>query len=197
MIKRKIVYSVIFCLIMLGIVGWFWTEGFGFIDSNVTGDSIEEAIFEYTSNTSHLDMQAGILETVEIDKGTFLVFTQNENLDAIHSSVVRKKWNGKWKVATMSGNAPIEQHPGETNPYYWTRIGTDEAAGYWGVIYDSNVETIVLKNNKEERADVLDLPDYPPIWYKVKPHPSENFKNIDMKAIDSKGEEVPWSPIDY
>jgi hypothetical protein len=191
--KKSILNGVfIFLLISLGIVGWFWTEVFGFTKTDITGDSIEDAIYQFTSTTGQPYKYGETLERVKIQQNIFLVFTLDQNRNSIYSSIIKKKWNGNWKVVSMSGNAPTERHPTESNPYYWVGIGNDDITGYWGVIYDSKVKKIIL-SDKGERANILDLPNIPRIWYKVY-QPNKQSRNIDIKAIDSSGNEVPWSP---
>lgn len=193
MTTRKLIYSLIlFFIIALGILGYFMTEGYDF---TYNSDSIDEAIINYKLNTNHaVPGHGGVVGKLEIRSETLMVFSFNGTRDSIHGSIVKKGWNRKWKVIDMSGSAlPIERHPGEFYTYLWNGIATPELVGYWGVIYNPNIETIVLKNNDVEgKASILDLPNTPIIWYKL--YPRLDSENIEiMRAIDSKGNEIPFS----
>lgn len=158
---------------------------------------MEQAISEYTSKVGNVDRQAEILEDVKLNTDTFLVFTQDESRESVYASLVREKWNGKWMVLDMSGNIPLEKHSGETNPYLWATITSDDISGYWGVIYDKDVEKIVLETESEEEAKIAEISNFPPIWYKVYSDSSFQLEGIEeLKAIDSQGNEIPWSPHD-
>jgi hypothetical protein len=164
--------------------------------NSFTGNSIEETINQYSESMNHSKIIDRIIEKVIIDKETVLVFMLNENSSFAYYCIVKKQWNGKWMVMNLSGT-PTTKHPGETNPYSYTNIKSEYVNGYWGVIFHPNVETIVLRSEKDEIAKVIDLPNSNSVWYKAYLKTGEEMKNIEIiKAIDSKGKEVPWSSFD-
>jgi hypothetical protein len=190
--KKTILFSVILCIftVLVIVVPSITSK------SSLTGDSIEEAINKYSESMGNPIIMERIVEKVTIDKDTVLVFMLNENFSSVYYSIVKKQWNGKWLVMNSSWTLTTK-HPGETNPYSYVNIKSEDVNGYWGVIFDSNVETIVLRSDKEEVATVIDLPNSNPFWYKVYLKSSEEMANVEIiKAIDSDGNEVPWSSHD-
>ncbi|MFC4559758.1 hypothetical protein ACFO3D_16345 [Virgibacillus kekensis] len=193
MIKKMI---ALFVIIVLGIVGWYWTEGYGFTGTDVTGETIEESIFQYTSSDQNqVSNQGDLIEKIQVKEDFYLVFTLNKSLDSINAFLIKKKWNGNWRVENMSGEASIELHPGAYSPYSWNGLSSEDFSGYWGVVYDSDVESIVLrKNMKEAHANIIDSTRFPPIWYKL--YPESDLNDIEIvKAVDIDGEEVPWDSV--
>jgi hypothetical protein len=190
--KESIVFSVIlFILTVLLIFVASITS-----KSSLSGKSIEEAINKYSDSKGNPIIIERIIEKVTVEKDTVLVFMLNENYSTVYYCIVKKQWNGKWMVKNLSGT-PTTKHPGETNPYSYTNIISEDVNGYWGVIFDSNVEMIVLRSDKEEFATVVDSPNSNPFWYKVYQKSGEEMVNVEIvKAIDSKGNEVPWSSHD-
>jgi hypothetical protein len=190
--KKSIVFSVIlFIFTVLVIFVASITS-----KSSLSGNSIEEAINNYSDSKGNPIIIERIIEKVTVEKDTVLVFMLNENYSTVYYCIVKKHWNGKWMVKNLSGT-PTTKHPGETNPYSYTNIISEDVNGYWGVIFDSNVEMIVLRSDKEEFATVVDSTNSNPFWYKVYQKSGEEMVNVEIvKAIDSKGNEVPWSSHD-
>jgi hypothetical protein len=189
--KKLLLFSVILGLLIFLVIVMLRITNKGH-----SGESIEEAINHYSESINNPFIVERIIEKVTIDKDTVLVFMMNENFSSVYYSLVKKQWNGKWMVMNMSWTSTTK-HPGETNPYSYTNIISEDVNGYWGVIFDSNVETIVLRSDKEEFATVIDSPNSNPIWYKVYQKSSEEMANVEIvKAIDSNGKEVPWSSLD-
>jgi hypothetical protein len=190
--KKLLLFSVILCMftVLVIVVPSIKSK------SSLTGESIEEAINKYSESMGNPIIIERIVEKVTIDKDTVLVFMLNENFSTVYYSIVKKQWNEKWMVKNLSGT-PTTKHPGETNPYSYTNIISEDVNGYWGVIFDSIIETIVLRSDKEEFATVIDSPNSNPFWYKVYQKSGEEMANVEIvKAIDSEGNEVPWSSHD-
>lgn len=187
--KKLILFSVFLCIVF----GLILVIIQNLTNTGVTAETIEEAIHQYTDNPFLVEH---IIEKVTIDEDIVLVFMLNENKTAVYYSILEKQWDGKWEVKNLSW-IPTMKHPGETNPYSYANIKSENINGYWGVLFDSNIETIVMKSDKEEFANVIDSPNSNPIWYKIYKKTNEEMININIvKAIDSNGIEVPWSPFD-
>lgn len=195
--KKYILFSSIFLVFSgLLITGWYWTEGYGFTKIDVTGETIEEAVFQYNYSMGEPFRYGQILEQVYIENDTSLVFLLDQTRTSINACIVSNKWNGKWKVVSPSINQVIQRHPALLNPYSWGGLETEKNTVYWGVIYDERVHTFLITTDKEEKADLLTLPAMPRIWYKVYPLLSEQIKKkITMKVLDEEGKEIPFENL--
>jgi hypothetical protein len=116
------------------------------------------------------------------------------------TSFIKQKWNGKWKVVSISGNVEIERNPAELHPYIYSGLGFHEESpisGHWGVIYNDNVTSMVVKKNKEiSEAEIIELPRLPRIWFKYYNAADPYIRYITFWPEDVKGNKVPWSPIE-
>jgi hypothetical protein len=178
------------------VTGYYWTEGYGFKETDVTGDTIEEALFNMSQKKGFT--YGKIIKEVYVGADTRLIFHLDNMQYSLRASVVKKKWNGKWKVLVFSKNQLIEQGPGEDHPYSWGGFSADGViSGYWGFIYYENVERMVVKKNKElSTAELFEYPNLPIIWYKYFDADDQYIKYISVWPEDAEGNEIPWSRRD-
>jgi hypothetical protein len=190
--KKLILFGVLLCVFITALVIMSSIKS-----SNIlSGESVEEALTKYLESTGNPVFIEKIREKGTINEDTVLAFNLNVNLSSVSYSIVKKQRDGKWLVEKLD-SIPTTKHPGETNPYSYASIVSEDVNGYWGVIFEPNIKTIVLRGEKEEFATVVDLPKGNALWYKVFRKSGEEMTDVVIvKAIDSNGKEVPWSFLD-
>ncbi|OZM56837.1 hypothetical protein CIB95_08680 [Lottiidibacillus patelloidae] len=189
-IKITLLSLVLVLLSSLLVVAYYYTDGFDFKDSDGTGDTIEEALVNFSEKRN---LSFGeIIKEVYVDQETKLIFYMDRTQYSLSASIVKQKWNGKWKVLVVSANQLLEQI--EDHPYSWGGFSDDETImGYWGIIYYENVEKMVVKKNKEiEIAEMFQHPNLPRVWYKFYDVTDPYIRNISFWPEDANGNEVPW-----
>jgi len=176
--------------LLIFILGWYWSQGYSFKKNEVTGETVEEAIVQnLIRNEPNFN---NVIEEINLDRNTKLVFYSHREQNLVFANLVKKKWNGKWKVIS-SNSTRMGLHKGEYAPYLWKGLKTDKYMGMWGIILDPNVETIMLKYEQEVEAKVINRPGYPRIWYKLF-QTEDDLSRIEKEwAIESNGEKVPWN----
>ncbi|WP_202077609.1 hypothetical protein [Caldalkalibacillus salinus] len=182
MSKRMISISFIGLLL---IFGWFWTEGYGFVHTDMTGNSIEEALFHYSLNGPINFKYGEILEIIETDN-KYIVFYENFQTRAVNVAFIKKKWNGKRKVSTVSGSVQIDSFPGQAMPYSWKWLNEKDLTVYWGVVHDPHINNIKID---DEEAIIITVKNIT-IWY-YKSH--ETFSTKEISAYDKNGHLIEWN----
>jgi hypothetical protein len=78
--KLQILIGSLFIIFIssLLVFGYYWTEGYGFTETDVTGETIEEALFKATQK-KHLKSYGKIVEEIYINEDTRLIFHLDEN----------------------------------------------------------------------------------------------------------------------
>lgn len=172
--KRIIYISIISLIFVIG----YWAS----VGNDTTGNSIEEALFHYTQNST---VEYGdILEKVLIEHG-YLVFYEYDCM-GVNSAIIKKTWNGKWKVTDISGSAPTISDSRQTMPFYWTGAEDKDVIFYWGLIYDNEITNVKVDN---EEATIIKVNPDIILWYFQ--HDSSS-RPMEINAYDVNGKLIKW-----
>lgn len=186
--KRK--RLLFFALLFVIIVGIIIVSTI--VSKRYTGSETLEEALELYSPSMRDYAENHLIEKVNIDDYTVLIFFLNPNYDTVYYSLIEKQKNGNWTVLATS-SLSTKKHPGETNPYSYSGILSEKFNGFWGVIFDQDIETLVLEANQEDNATVIQSPHCNPIWFKVYKKSQVALNDVkSIKAIDANGNEVPW-----
>lgn len=194
--KTKIKKYILNLVVLLIIFSCFYTDGYGFIPIYEHGKTINDAInFYYNNNMSDIQLKE-VIDKVEIEENKFLILYK-DNYNILNISLVKKRWNSRWKVVDKNRGLAFDYKLTPTWKYsknkpkthwMWSGLKNEDSVlpVFYGIIYSDKVAEITVYNKK---ANIIHKDNYN-IWYKIE----ELYNSYDVKAYDNNGKLIEKYP---
>lgn len=182
---KRTTFIFIGIILLVSIFGWFWTEGYGFIENRYIANTPEKVVHRANEGISPLNSVLEIITIEDINGKYKLVFYENKQ-DGVMVSLLEKKWNRNWRHVATTGEMEVsQQNHTDFYSFSYSFLGM-EVPVFWGVVYHDDIETIHINDDEEVRV----LPNENiTLYYQLQEQPFESGE-IKVTGYNKEKEQV-------